>query len=35
MSKLSIVVPVYYNSDTLEMLYDDMKEMVQATIPGR
>ncbi|WP_029323105.1 glycosyltransferase [Butyrivibrio sp. AE3004] len=28
MSKLSIVVPVYYNSDTLEMLYDDMKEKI-------
>ena len=28
MSKLSIVVPVYYNSDTLEMLYEDLKEKV-------
>lgn len=28
MSKLSIVVPVYYNSDTLEMLYEDMKAKV-------
>lgn len=28
MSKLSIVVPVYYNSDTLEMLYADMKEKI-------
>lgn len=28
MSKLSIVVPVYYNSDTLEMLYEDMKEKI-------
>ena len=28
MSKLSIVVPVYFNSDTLEMLYADMKEKV-------
>ena len=26
MSKISIVVPVYYNSDTLELLYADMKE---------
>ena len=26
MSKISIVVPVYYNSDTLMMLYEDMKE---------
>lgn len=28
MSKLSIVVPVYYNSDTLEMLYEYMKAKV-------
>ncbi len=28
MSKLSIVVPVYYNEDTLELLYKDMKEKV-------
>ena len=28
MSKLSIVVPVYYNSDTLELLYNDMKEKI-------
>ena len=28
MSKISIVVPVYYNSDTLDMLYDDMKEKI-------
>lgn len=28
MSKLSIVVPVYYNSDTLDMLYADMKEKI-------
>ena len=26
MSKISIVVPVYYNSDTLMDLYNDMKE---------
>ena len=26
MSKISIVVPVYYNSDTLDMLYADMQE---------
>ena len=32
MSKLSIVVPVYYNSDTLEMLYEDMKEKILGTI---
>ncbi len=28
MSKISIVIPVYYNSDTLEMLYEDMKEKI-------
>lgn len=28
MSKLSIVVPVYYNSDTLMLLYEDMKEKI-------
>lgn len=28
MSKISIVVPVYYNSDTLELLYVDMKEKI-------
>ena len=28
MSKLSIVVPVYYNADTLELLYEDMKEKI-------
>ncbi|MBO5292293.1 MAG: glycosyltransferase family 2 protein [Lachnospiraceae bacterium] len=28
MSKISIVVPVYYNSDTLQMLYEDMKEKI-------
>lgn len=32
MSKLSIVVPVYYNADTLELLYDDLKEKVLDTI---
>ncbi len=26
MSKLSIIVPVYWNSDTLMLLYEDMKE---------
>lgn len=26
MSKLSIIVPVYWNSDTLMLLYQDMKE---------
>lgn len=28
MSKISIVIPVYYNSDTLMMLYDDMKQKI-------
>ena len=28
MSKLSIVVPVYYNADTLELLYEDMRKKV-------
>lgn len=32
MSKLSIVVPVYYNSDTLELLYDDMKNKILGEI---
>jgi len=32
MSKISIVVPVYYNSDTLELLYDDMKEKILGQI---
>ncbi len=28
MSKISIVVPVYYNADTLPLLYEDMKEKI-------
>lgn len=28
MSKLSIIVPVYYNADTLELLYEDLKKKV-------
>lgn len=28
MSKISIVIPVYYNEDTLELLYEDMKEKI-------
>ncbi len=28
MSKISIVVPVYFNDDTLMMLYEDMKEKI-------
>ena len=32
MSKLSIVIPVYYNSDTLMLLYEDMKEKILGII---
>ncbi|MCR5618730.1 MAG: glycosyltransferase family 2 protein [Lachnospiraceae bacterium] len=32
MSKISIVIPVYYNSDTLRDLYDDLKNKVLGTI---
>lgn len=32
MSKISIVVPVYYNADTLELLYADMKEKILGKI---
>lgn len=32
MSKLSIIIPVYYNSDTLMMLYEDMKEKILGRI---
>lgn len=28
MSKISIIIPVYYNADTLELLYEDMKEKI-------
>ncbi len=28
MSKISIIIPVYWNEDTLELLYDDLKEKV-------
>ena len=28
MSKISIIIPVYYNADTLMMLYEDMKEKI-------
>ena len=28
MSKISIIIPVYFNSDTLMMLYEDMKEKI-------
>lgn len=32
MNKLSIVIPVYWNEDTLELLYDDLKEKVLGRI---
>ena len=32
MSRLSIVVPVYYNADTLEMLYADMQQKILGQI---
>lgn len=32
MSKISIVVPVYYNADTLPMLYADMQEKILGVI---
>ncbi|MBQ6095204.1 MAG: glycosyltransferase family 2 protein [Lachnospiraceae bacterium] len=32
MSKLSIVIPVYYNADTLMPLYEDMKEKILGKI---
>ncbi len=28
MSKLSIIIPVYYNQDSLNMLYEDLQEKV-------
>lgn len=28
MSKISIIIPVYFNSDTLMLLYEDMKEKI-------
>ena len=28
MSKISIIIPVYYNADTLMLLYEDMKEKI-------
>lgn len=31
--KLSIIIPVYYNSDTLELLYDDMSEKILDKLP--
>ena len=32
MSKLSIIIPVYYNSDTLMLLYEDMKAKILGVI---
>ena len=32
MSRISIIIPVYYNSDTLMMLYEDMKEKILTTL---
>ncbi len=32
MSKISIVVPVYYNEDTLQMLYEDMRAKILGEI---
>lgn len=32
MSKLSIIVPVYFNADTLQALYDDMRERILTTV---
>lgn len=32
MSKISIVIPVYWNSDTLELLYEDLKKKVLTKI---
>lgn len=33
MSKLSVIVPVYYNADTLELLYKDMQEKIFTAMP--
>ncbi len=32
MSKISIIIPVYYNADTLMLLYEDMKEKILGTL---
>lgn len=34
MSKLSIIVPVYFNADTLSLLYQDMKEKILSHLPN-
>lgn len=33
MNKLSIVIPVYYNSETLESLYNELKETIFPKVP--
>lgn len=33
MDKLSIVIPVYYNEDTLKLLYEDLKTKVLPSLP--
>ena len=33
MGKISIVIPVYYNADTLMLLYEDMKEKILDQFP--
>ena len=32
MSKISIIIPVYYNADTLMLLYEDMKAKILSTL---
>lgn len=32
MSRISIIIPVYYNADTLMLLYEDMKEKILGTL---
>ena len=32
MSKISIIIPVYYNEDTLMALYDDLKQKILDSI---
>ena len=33
MEKLSIIIPVYWNEDTLKLLYEDLKEKVLPKLP--
>ena len=33
MDKLSIIIPVYWNEDTLRLLYEDLKEKVLPKLP--